>query len=47
MRDEHCPPLRRGGFGREELVDGKAINLGRCAQAGFPVPVGFTVTTEA
>ena len=35
------------GSDEKSLVDGKAINLGRCAQAGFPVPVGFTVTTEA
>jgi phosphoenolpyruvate synthase/pyruvate phosphate dikinase len=35
------------GSDEKSLVDGKAINLGRCAQAGFPVPVAFTVTTEA
>jgi phosphoenolpyruvate synthase/pyruvate phosphate dikinase len=35
------------GSDEKSLVDGKAINLGRCAQAGFPVPVGFTVPTEA
>jgi phosphoenolpyruvate synthase/pyruvate phosphate dikinase len=35
------------GSDEKSLVDGKAINLGRCAQAGFPVPVGFTATTEA
>lgn len=35
------------GSDDKSLVGGKAINLGRCAQAGFPVPPGFTVTTEA
>jgi pyruvate,water dikinase len=29
------------------LVGGKGCNLGRCVQAGFPVPPGFTVTTDA
>lgn len=29
-----------------ELVGGKAINLGRMIQAGFPVPQGFCITTE-
>lgn len=28
-------------------VGGKGVNLGLCAQAGFPVPSGFTVTTDA
>jgi len=30
-----------------ELVGGKAANLGRLARAGFAVPTGFTITTEA
>ena len=29
------------------LVGGKGINLGRLTQAGFPVPPGFTVSTDA
>jgi phosphohistidine swiveling domain-containing protein len=29
------------------LVGGKGLNLGRLAKANFPVPKGFTVTTEA
>ncbi|MDX6535337.1 MAG: rifampicin phosphotransferase, partial [Gaiellales bacterium] len=28
-------------------VGGKGVNLGLCAQEGFPVPPGFTVTTDA
>ena len=28
-------------------VGGKAVNLSRLARAGFPVPPGFAVTTEA
>jgi pyruvate,water dikinase len=31
----------------KQLVGGKAINLSRLIQAGFPVPDGFTVTTQA
>ncbi len=30
-----------------EEVGGKAVNLSRLARAGFPVPPGFAVTTEA
>jgi len=30
-----------------DLVGGKGANLGRLTAAGFPVPGGFTVTTEA
>jgi rifampicin phosphotransferase len=30
-----------------ELVGGKGANLGLLAQAGFPVPAGFTITTAA
>src|SRR5690242_1160646 len=33
--------------GVHELVGGKAANLGRLTAAGFPVPAGYTVTTEA
>ena len=29
------------------LVGGKGANLARLAQAGFPVPSGFLVTTQA
>ncbi len=29
------------------LVGGKGINLGRLVQAGFPVPGGFVITTDA
>lgn len=29
------------------LVGGKGANLGLCAKQGFPVPPGFTVTTDA
>lgn len=30
-----------------EQVGGKAVNLGRLVRAGFPVPGGFAITTEA
>ncbi|HVI38077.1 MAG TPA: PEP/pyruvate-binding domain-containing protein, partial [Gaiellales bacterium] len=30
-----------------EVVGGKALNLGILAAAGFPVPPGFVVTTQA
>jgi pyruvate,water dikinase len=33
--------------GTHDLVGGKGANLGVLAQAGFPVPDGFTVTTTA
>ncbi|MGH8006245.1 MAG: PEP/pyruvate-binding domain-containing protein [Candidatus Binatia bacterium] len=32
---------------RHDLVGGKGANLGRLVKAGFTVPAGFTVTTEA
>ena len=32
---------------QHELIGGKAANLGRLTQAGFPVPVGFTISTLA
>ncbi|HEV7862384.1 MAG TPA: PEP/pyruvate-binding domain-containing protein, partial [Acidimicrobiia bacterium] len=33
--------------GTHRLVGGKGANLGRLTRAGFPVPPGFSVTTEA
>ncbi|MDQ0076307.1 PEP/pyruvate-binding domain-containing protein [Arthrobacter oryzae] len=33
--------------GSLELVGGKALNLGKLTAAGFPVPPGFCLTTEA
>ncbi|MCI2422750.1 PEP-utilizing enzyme [Saccharopolyspora sp. K220] len=40
-------PLRE--FGRSDLASagGKAANLGELVQAGFPVPDGFVITTDA
>ena len=35
------------GVDQHEIVGGKGANLGRLTEAGFPVPPGFTVTTEA
>src|SRR5581483_731041 len=35
------------GSDDKDQVGGKAVNLGRLAQAQFPVPPGFTVTTGA
>lgn len=35
------------GSDSKALVGGKGANLGLCARQGFPVPPGFTVTTEA
>jgi phosphohistidine swiveling domain-containing protein len=35
------------GSSRLPAVGGKALNLGRLASAGFPVPGGFCLTTEA
>ncbi|HEX4101925.1 MAG TPA: PEP/pyruvate-binding domain-containing protein [Pseudonocardiaceae bacterium] len=34
-------------MGRQELVGGKGLNLGRLTGAGFRVPPGFVVSTEA
>jgi len=34
------------GSDTKALVGGKGANLGLCAQQGFPVPPGFTVTTD-
>ncbi|KRE53205.1 pyruvate kinase [Arthrobacter sp. Soil736] len=41
--------LELGQLGSEPLtlVGGKALNLGRLADAGFPVPAGFCLTTAA
>lgn len=35
------------GSDHTDKVGGKGANLGECAGAGFPVPPGFVVTTEA
>lgn len=35
------------GSDRADKVGGKGANLGECTRAGFPVPAGFVVTTEA
>ncbi|MEN8583480.1 PEP/pyruvate-binding domain-containing protein [Burkholderia sp. RS01] len=41
--------LQLGQLGSQplQLVGGKALNLGRLADAGFPVPAGFCLTTAA
>lgn len=39
--------LGRLGPGSLSLVGGKALNLGRLATSGFPVPAGFCLTTAA
>lgn len=39
--------FRDAGGSEHPLVGGKGANLGLLATAGFPVPPGFTVTTEA
>jgi phosphohistidine swiveling domain-containing protein len=39
--------LGRLDSGSLSLVGGKALNLGRLATAGFPVPAGFCLTTAA
>src|SRR6478609_754021 len=39
--------LGRAGSAPLRLVGGKAMNLGRLAAAGFPVPRGFCLTTVA
>jgi pyruvate,water dikinase len=40
-------PFRALGLEDVPLVGGKSAHLGDLAQAGFPVPPGFAVTTEA
>jgi pyruvate,water dikinase len=40
-------PFRSIGKGDLLMVGGKGANLGELTQAGFPVPDGFCVTTEA
>src|SRR6478672_3324566 len=39
--------LDRTGSAPLRLVGGKALNLGKLAAAGFPVPRGFCLTTDA
>jgi rifampicin phosphotransferase len=39
--------LNQAGLAPLRLVGGKALNLGRLLAAGFPVPAGFCLTTEA
>ncbi len=46
----HADPvldLVRAGAAPLRLVGGKALNLGKLSEAGFPVPRGFCLTTEA
>jgi rifampicin phosphotransferase len=40
-------PLTEVGRNDLEIAGGKGANLGELVQAGFPVPAGFVVTTEA
>jgi rifampicin phosphotransferase len=40
-------PFAESGFGTMALVGGKGHNLVNLAQAGFPVPPGFVVTSDA
>lgn len=40
-------PLGEISAGMRSAVGGKAVNLGVLGQAGFPVPRGFCVTTDA
>ena len=39
--------LARAGTAPLRLVGGKALNLGKLTEAGFPVPRGFCLTTDA
>ena len=39
--------LARAGTASLRLVGGKALNLGKLTEAGFPVPRGFCLTTDA
>jgi pyruvate,water dikinase len=45
--DEFVLDLGRTGSAPLRLVGGKALNLGKLASAGFPVPQGFCLTTDA
>ena len=40
-------PLHAIGRGDLALAGGKGANLGELVRAGFPVPAGFVVTTDA
>ena len=40
-------PLRDLAAGDLALAGGKAANLGELIEAGFPIPDGFCVTTDA
>ncbi|HSX24184.1 MAG TPA: PEP/pyruvate-binding domain-containing protein, partial [Candidatus Saccharimonadales bacterium] len=39
--------LEKAEYGSIESVGGKAASLGNMLKAGFPVPPGFVITTEA
>ena len=43
----YVEPLTGLGRGDVDRAGGKGANLGELVRAGFPVPVGFVVTTEA
>lgn len=43
----YIKPFNEVGEGEVELVGGKGLSLGRLAQAGFPIPPGFVITTDA
>jgi rifampicin phosphotransferase len=45
--DSNVVKLDRPEACAHALVGGKGANLGRLAQAGYPVPPAFTITTEA
>ena len=46
MRNALLIPLDKAAQAGLDLVGGKALNLGRLIQAGFPVPDGFVLTTR-
>ena len=45
--DGYVLDLARAGSAPLLLVGGKALNLGKLTAAGFPVPAGFCLTTDA
>lgn len=47
MDTRYAIPFDELHQGDAELVGGKCANLGELTQAGFPVPLGFAVTTAA
>ena len=47
MAHKYVYLFQEGDSSMKELLGGKGANLAEMARLGMPVPLGFTITTEA